>query len=157
MIYKKGTTIRERFFKYVNKEKDCWIWTASKNWQGYGKIGVNYKDYRAHRLSWIIHHGHIPKGKLVLHRCDNPSCVNPNHLYIGNYKDNSNDCSVRGRRRVLVGEETGNSKLTNRIVSKIRNMNIFNLSDQEKVAKRYKIGRSTIRDVIFGRTWKHLL
>jgi len=107
-------TIQERFnerFK-VNPESGCWEWTGLKNAKGYGRIGGEINGERvapkgtlllAHRVSWLIHKGAIPDGEgahgtVVMHKCDNPSCVNPEHLMLGSQTDNVRDMHAKGRR-----------------------------------------------------------
>lgn len=82
-----------RFHSKVDKHGDdkCWPWKASRNSSGYGWIRINYRLFLAHRISWEIHFGAIPEGKLILHKCNNRSCVNPQHLYIGDHVDNAGD------------------------------------------------------------------
>lgn len=87
---------------YVVKTDGCWLWTGSTNHNGYGKLWVMNADgtrskVRAHRLSYELHKGPIPKGVLVLHRCDNRTCTNPDHLYLGTHWDNAYDAVKRGR------------------------------------------------------------
>jgi hypothetical protein len=92
-----------RFWNQVNKGtmNECWNWTGVPNMWGYGQIreegGRNAKKKLAHRISWIIHNGTIPTGMLVLHTCDNPLCVNPNHLWLGTHQDNIDDMMRKGR------------------------------------------------------------
>jgi len=83
----------ERFFlKVVKQEPDeCWEWKGCRRGNGYGGFWNNSKQIYAHRFSWLVHHGSIPEGKLVLHKCNNKGCVNPNHLYLGDYSDNMMD------------------------------------------------------------------
>lgn len=78
----------------VKKSDECWPWTGSTN-KVYGKIRVGKRSVAAHRLSWELHNGPIPEGKFILHRCDNPLCVNPNHLYCGTQSDNLSDRAWR--------------------------------------------------------------
>lgn len=89
----------ERFWARVNKHSSgCWIWQGSHNELGYGLIRIDKKVYRAHRIAWELTHGtRIPKGKQVCHSCDNPSCVRPEHLWLGNMSSNILDCSMKGR------------------------------------------------------------
>jgi len=89
--------LRVRFWEKVRKiKKGCWEWVAVTA-HGYGRISVRGVMVLAHRLSWIWANGEIPKGMFVLHKCDNPTCVNPNHLFLGTKKDNTQDCIRKGR------------------------------------------------------------
>lgn len=88
---------KKRFLDKVDKSGDCWLWTGTLRKCGYGQIGFNGKVYRAHRVSYDIHNGEIPKGLIVCHTCDNPPCVNPAHLYAGTPMDNTTDMMLRGR------------------------------------------------------------
>lgn len=93
--------IIERFWRYVQKTETCWLWVGVKSSDGYGSMGIDGKQVGTHRVSWELHNGPIPDGKRVLHNCpggDNPTCVNPAHLFLGTQKDNVQDC-IRKRRR----------------------------------------------------------
>lgn len=90
-------TVEERFWAAVDTTGDCWLWTASKAGNGYGKIMVNGRRIGSHRLSYILHYGEIPEGLHVLHTCDNPLCVKPAHLFLGTHADNMRDASQKGR------------------------------------------------------------
>ncbi len=92
--------LSKRIWWHIRKSKACWEWTGARDIHGYGRIGNDYPKKNlllAHRAIWIITNGEIPKNLCVLHRCDNPPCVNPKHLFLGTKKDNSQDMVKKGR------------------------------------------------------------
>jgi len=93
----KLATAEERFWSRVNKTDACWLWTGYRDPNGYGSLGVDCKNRLAHRFSFELHNGAIPAGLFICHKCDVPSCVNPNHLFAGTQKENMMDCSRKGR------------------------------------------------------------
>jgi len=90
---------KERFFKYITLTNNCFEWNGSKDSNGYGLFGINHKLVRAHRFSFELFNGSIPPGLDVLHKCDNPCCVRPDHLFLGTDKDNVKDREEKGRGR----------------------------------------------------------
>lgn len=88
------TSRRERFWSHVNKDGDCWLWTGSLNNHGYGTFG---SGELSHRISWVFAYGTIPVGLFVLHHCDNPLCIRPEHLFLGTQSDNVRDMLAKGR------------------------------------------------------------
>jgi len=90
-------TAELRFWKKVLIGDDCWVWTAGKDWDGYGEFSIKHRPIKAHQFSWIVTNGSIPKGLFICHHCDNPSCVRPDHLFLGTAKDNYQDSVVKGR------------------------------------------------------------
>lgn len=92
--------IEKRFFKFWKNVKitdSCWEWQRGTNSKGYGAVKIQNKTYSAHRVSWTLFNGDIPEGMFVCHHCDNPKCVNPEHLFIGTQKDNMQDKCKKGR------------------------------------------------------------
>ena len=99
--------IKRRFWKKVDKGISCWEWKSCLNNTGYGRfrnplLATRQKRVFAHRFSWEIANGAVPEGMLVLHKCDNPKCVRPDHLFLGTYKENAADCVKKGRHQATV-------------------------------------------------------
>jgi len=144
----------KRFFEKVDKTGNCWEWTSCKLPDGYGMFWIHGRTLRAHRVSWELHKGTIPNGLMVLHKCDNPSCVNPSHLFLGTQTDNMRDMLKKGRDRYVHGERNGLSKLTKAdvvsIVSKSTN------TTQTQLAEHFGVSQSTISRVLSQQTWKHV-
>lgn len=99
----KACPLKERFEEKVTPEPNtgCWLWTACGTTDGYGQIKVGKDMVRAHRVAWTLYRGAIPDGMHILHRCDTPPCVNPDHLYLGTHQQNMKDRSSRGRHWCL--------------------------------------------------------
>lgn len=142
--------------KRVSKNsRGCWIWLGAWDKDGYGEVYLGGRKYRSHRASWKIFNGEIPKGMLVLHKCDVPSCVNPRHLYIGTPKDNMSDKMKRGRFRTGVGVKQPSAKLTDVIVKEIRKK-YENGMFQRIIAKEYGVSQSVVSTVINNKAWRHV-
>jgi hypothetical protein len=147
----------DRFWFNVSKGTDteCWIWTAGKNKNGYGKTTLHGKDIGAHRLSWIIAFGEIPDNLHVLHKCDNPSCVNPGHLFLGTNADNSRDRAQKGRNPFQNGEANPYCKLSCSDVLEIRRLSKLGVP-QGEIARRYNIKQTNVSCIILRKTWRHI-
>lgn len=113
-------TLADSFMNRVSKTEECWNWTGTKHQYGYGVVVINNKSIRAHRYSYELHKGAIPDGLVVMHSCDNPSCVNPDHLSLGTRLDNNRDAKEKGRN--ATGERNGQSKLSNSTIEEIRSL-----------------------------------
>ena len=94
----KRMTYLERFNQKVEKTDSCWLWTGAKASNGYGCMSYNGKSTSAHRLSYLLHKGDIPEGLIICHTCDIPHCVNPDHLWVGTYTQNSHDMLKKNRQ-----------------------------------------------------------
>jgi hypothetical protein len=147
--------MNERFLSKVEKTDTCWLWKGCIGTDGYGQY-TNSKDRSAHRYSYIINKGEIPKGLLIRHTCDVRRCVNPLHLIIGTHQDNMNDMKERRiipRRRAII---PNNSKLTIDDVKEIKILYGFGFSYRE-LAKRYNLkDASSIGGIIKGKTWNRI-
>lgn len=142
------TTILERFWPKVVKTDNCWIWKGCLIPGGYGQIWLNNRMVNAHRVAWEITYGHIPERLYVLHSCDNPPCIRPNHLFLGTQAENQQDSISKGR--FARGGKNGQAKLT---ISKVNEIKISKLS-QRKLANQFHVSRRTITDILKGRSWK---
>lgn len=148
-----GKTPAERFLETIIKSDGCWNWPRAKDGCGYGWFRVIDYMFRAHRVSWVVHFGDIPEGKLVLHKCDNPACVNPSHLFIGDQKINMQDCVNKGRKKR--GEDVPASKLTAKEVIAIRDMFSLGLNMAE-IARIVGVSFTNISSIVKRNTWKHI-
>lgn len=185
--------VEERFLSSFTKDgpehpvlqTKCWEWTNKAVVDGYGVIGVNLKQVRAHRFSYVFFVGPIPEGLFVLHKCDNRRCVNPEHLFLGTNQDNMTDKMVKGRHRGskgdangarkhrerlqrgdqhytrrnpelrVVGERLGHSKLTNELVLEIRRI-YPEVRSFKLLAEKYNVSPNTISRVVRRQSWNHV-
>lgn len=137
----------------VDESTGCWTWTGYRQDNGYGQMRYRRKLLAAHRASYEAYVGKIPDGMIVCHKCDNPSCVNPAHLFIGTHADNVADKVSKNRQ--AKGINNGRAKLTERRVRRIRQETASGATRAE-LAKRYNVDPKTIRLIAERRTWRHL-
>ena len=149
--------LKKRFYNKYQENGGCWIWTGSLNVWGYGVIRVNRKNMLAHRISWIIHEGDIPEDLLICHTCDNPACVNPKHLWLGSNKDNMTDMYLKNRSNQPKGEKHALCKLNDKKVFKIRSLYKPRIYPANRIAKEFNVSEVCVYNIIYKRTWKHLL
>lgn len=163
------TPVADRFWSKVDRTHgpdSCWEWTAARV-QGYGQFCVrDHKPTRAHRVAWLLVNGEIPSGLFVCHRCDNPPCVNPAHLFLGTPQDNMADMLAKGRKatgwhllhpeRIPRGEANHYAKLTTANVIEIRGV-ASNTERDLRFAERFNVSLHTIRSVRARKTWRHVL
>lgn len=143
----------DRFWMKVKKrEGTCWTWTAATDKDGYGVFWYNNKAQYAHRVSWQLTNGLITSDQVVCHRCDNPLCVRPDHLFLGSYYDNILD-KVKKQRSSL-NEQNPNSKLTKSQVRDIKKR--ASKETQTALAKEFGVSRKTIYLIINGQMWANV-
>ncbi len=159
-----------RFHAKISPQKDgCHLWTSTTLANGYGVFGVNYKNYKAHRIAFVIAGGEIPDGMIVRHTCDVKKCVNPAHLLIGTHQDNIRDRDTRGRTSKgelhpyvrnpelhARGMKVGGSVLTDDNVREMRRIRSFTGDSYEKIGKRFGVVKATAMRAIKGKGWRHV-
>lgn len=146
------------FWANVRVGGECWEWTGRRDPHGYGITRVPWtrSPQRAHRISAVIYFGWEPDCLLVCHRCDNPSCVNPDHLFLGSAADNALDRASKDRGHRPKGEGNGQSKLTDDLVRQIRQVAETGTVSQSELARRINVHQSLISKVVRGHIWTHV-
>ena len=139
----------KRFMDFVRSD---WQWTGYKAC-GYGRMKVDGKMVGAHRVSFELFNAPIPEGMEVMHSCDDPGCVDPEHLHIGTHKDNMHECVERRRSAVQAGEENGSAKLTQAKADEIRKLYVPRKYTMPMLCKRFGVSSSAIQRIIYGKSW----
>lgn len=146
-----------RFWRHVEKTETCWLWTGSRDRKGYGRFyveedGTTISSLATH-ASWFLEHGRWPS-LWLLHRCDNPPCIRPLHLYEGTVKENARDAVERGR--AIFGDRSGRAKLSNSLA-----LQIFHRAKagekQRNIARQLNVSESTVSMIVRGRTWQKVI
>jgi hypothetical protein len=158
----------QRFWQRVTQgdPDECWLWTGPTDPNGYGRLrGAGRKVLYAHRVAWTLANGPIPGRLFVCHRCDNPPCVNPSHLFLGSHIENMEDMTRKGRRSYgnaggtrggpRRGERNGGAKLTAAIVLEIRD-SARDGARLSELALRYGLHKESIRRIVLGLRWRHI-
>ena len=155
--YAEAINMFRMLLRHLRPQGDCLVWTGARWENGYGRVYIAGEDCRVHRLMWELTNGDIPEGMLVCHTCDNPPCCNPDHLFIGTFKDNSADRDKKLRH--YHGEDVNTNKLTEDQVIEIR---LLWESSPRKygllsaLGREYGVSHIQIRNIITGKSWKHL-
>lgn len=165
---KAPTPLAERFWIRVAKSDGCWTWTGFRDSRGYGGISETINKRRrfigAHRAAWELTHGPIPEGMHVCHRCDNPPCVNPEHLFLGTPADNIRDMVSKGRqargaafagRIAPSGEQHHNARLREADVAEIRRLAAAGWR-QKDIASGLGFSTKVVNDVVLRKSWRHV-
>lgn len=152
------------FWSYVNKDGSipshmphlgkCWEWTGARHVFGYGVKSWCGRVEVTHRISWLLAHKNIPDGLYVLHKCDNPLCVNPQHLFLGTCHDNMLDKEKKGRGNQPKGEKAPGSKLKLNQVCEIRERFANGGVTQTQLGKEYGVTSGTISAIVRWEKWK---
>lgn len=147
--------VPERFWEKVDKRDvgDCWEWQGTLCSKGYGVIDIGGRQHKAHRISYQLNIGHLPDELFVCHHCDNPRCVNPNHLYAGTVHDNGRD--MASRRRSMWGERNSHARITSEVALEILDRHREGESVPELMA-RFDVSRSLVRHLVSRRRWVYL-
>lgn len=145
-------TILDRFLnRFKKSHTGCWVWEAHSDKDGYGILPANGPAIRAHRFSFEHYVEPIKHGNVVCHTCDNPSCVNPDHLFQGSIKDNCRDMLLKSRDK-MIGSRNNNSKLSELDIPLIRGSSLH----KSAIAEQYGVSESTIKRIKNKTLWRHV-
>jgi hypothetical protein len=141
--------LKDRFWLLVRKSDSCWEWTGLRCVKGYGLCTVKCRRAFSHRVSWELAHGPIPEGLCVLHSCDNPACVRPDHLFLGTRKDNSDDKVAKGRQ---AKGKRAHKKLSHEKAQLIREMRSKGMTYRE-IGQRFRVSTWSVWLAANGKTY----
>lgn len=144
----------DRFWEKVQKADGdgCWLFTSNLNRDGYGAIKIGSRNVGAHRVSWELTYGAVPRGLDVLHRCDTPACVRPDHLFVGTHQENMADMIAKGRKNPARGSRNGRAKLTTDDVRAIR----ASTARGKELSTQYGVSATVIGQIRRGKLWRSL-
>lgn len=150
----------DRFWSKVSKSTGCWLWSGTLQQKGYGTLMVDNERHSVHRIAWTLHFGPIPHRLMVCHSCDVPSCVNPNHLFLGTNSDNMRDAAQKHRLHaqrhpdLYRGDRNMRATVTAEIVLAIRAQK--GRRSMRALAMEYGVSRSAICHIQQRRVWAHI-
>ena len=156
--------VEVRFWRHVEQTSTCWLWRGARTHAGHGQLRVgsltddSYRIEAAHRLSWTFHYGSIPDEKCVLHKCDNPPCVNPSHLFLGTQLDNIADMNAKARGKAPPaqhGEANNRAKITEGIVREIR-AHAASGESSRRIASLFGLRQAHVRRIVTHVIWSHV-
>ena len=151
---------KSSFLSFVIKSEDtgCWIWTGGTNPAGYGRFTLKGHIEHAHRAAYILFVGPIPDGKLICHKCDNPSCVNPDHLFSGSQRENILDAVSKGRHKTVFvrGAKHPGAKLDEAKASEIKRLYVAGGTTYRELAQQFGVSAAAIQAIVIGRNWGHV-
>lgn len=140
----------------IKAKDECWPWMGSTNSDGYGTLKFRGKYFHAHRVAYELTNGPIPNRLNILHRCDNPPCCNPAHLWPGTDQDNVDDMMAKRRNKVFVGTQNRSAKVTEDDIPVIRALYAQGNLSQQKIGVLYGVSDVTVSYIIHRKTWRHV-
>lgn len=135
----------------------CWTWLTRTQSRRYGSFSINQKTWVAHRFAYFVSCGTIPQDRDICHHCDNPSCVNPAHLFPGTEAENTADMIAKGRNARLKGSANPAAKINEEVVRAIRDEYKTEHTPQRSLAKRYNLSQSQVNEIILFKSWAHVV
>lgn len=144
----------ERFLSRVDKksESECWIWAGRTNPDGYGQFDCRNSTVPSHRYMWSMLNGEIPQGMVICHRCDNPKCVNPSHLFLGTVQDNVRDRDMKGRQADHAGTKNGRAVLDENGAIKVKELRKSGLTYKD-ISTEMGVSVGCVSHILNGRHW----
>ncbi len=135
-------------------ETPCWVWNQSKSEKGYARCVFQRRVYTGGRLPWMMFNGPIPDGLCACHKCDNPSCVRPDHIFLGTKAENNRDCKAKKRNNI--GSRNGQSVLDENSVKKIKLLLKSKAVSLHRIGRMFSVHHATIWDIKMKKTWRHV-
>lgn len=148
-------TLKERFYEkfIVRPNTRCWVWVGSRHRSGYGVMRIRGDAISTHRVSWMLHNEFLPPAMDVLHKCDRPGCVNPDHLFLGTQADNNLDRDMKGRGGSLKGSTNHFARLTE---DKVRSIRASVGKTLAELSLSFGTSENNIRFILNRQTWRHV-